>query len=65
MYIDAVVEKEVEVIVEKTIEVPVEKIVEVPIEIMVEKPVYKEVIIEEEVIVETDMDLVETMREAT
>lgn len=54
--IEAIIEKEVEVIVEKIVEVPVEKIVEVEVEVLIEVPVYVEKIVEEDVIVETQMD---------
>ncbi len=37
---------------EKVVEVMVEKIIEVPVTIYIEKPVFKEIIIEEEVLVE-------------
>ena len=51
---DVIIEKQVEVIWEKIIEVPVEKIIEVPIHIFIEKPIFKEKIVEEEIIIETD-----------
>ena len=55
VYIDVIVEKEVEVIIEKEVFVTVVNIVEV--EIMVEVPVYVEKIIEE-VVIETNVDKV-------
>ena len=42
IYIDRIVEEEVEVPVEKIIEVPVEEIIEVPVEVIVERPVFVE-----------------------
>lgn len=42
VYVDRIIEKEVEVPVEKIIEVPVEEIIEVPVEVIVEKPVFVE-----------------------
>jgi len=41
--------------VEKIVEIPVEKIIEVPITIIIEKPVVEEKIIEEEILIETDV----------
>ena len=54
VYFDTIIEKRVEYIVEKIVEVFVEKIIEVPITIYIEKPVFKEIIIEEEILVETN-----------
>jgi len=51
---DTIIEKKVEYIVEKEIQIPVEKIIEVPILITIEIPIFKEKIIEEEVIVEVN-----------
>ena len=52
IYIEKIVEEEVEVIVEKTVEVPVERIVEVPVEVTVEKPVTVEKIVEKPIYIE-------------
>jgi len=52
---DIVIEKKVEFIKEKIVEVEVEKIIEVPINIYVEKPVIKEIIIEEDLHLETEV----------
>lgn len=41
-----------EVIKEKVVEVPVDVIIEVPINIYYEKPIFKEVLFEEDIIVE-------------
>lgn len=49
---------------EVIVEVQVEKIIEVPVLITIEKPIFKEIIIEEEVIVETNpVDIVEDPEE--
>ena len=53
--IDVIIEKKVEYVVEKVIEVPVEKIINIPIEIKVEVPKVKEKIIEEEILIETEV----------
>lgn len=53
VYIDKDVIKNVEHIVIKDVEVPVERIVEVEVKVAVEKPIFKEVLVEEEVIVES------------
>lgn len=54
--IDTVFEKNVEYIVEKTVQVPVEKVVEVEVGVTVEKPIYNEVVMEEDLVVETLME---------
>ena len=64
VYINTVVEREVEVIVEKEVQVPVEKIVEVEVEVLTERPVYREVIIEEEVFIDTEVDEVNNVADA-
>ena len=46
-------DKNIEVIVQRDVEVPVEKVVEVDVEVRVEKPVFREVINEEDIMVET------------
>ena len=38
---------------ERTVEVPVEKVVEVDVQVRVEKPVFREIINEEDIMVET------------
>ena len=55
---ETIIEKEVEVIVEKIIEVPVEKIVEVPVEIQVEVPVINDILNEDELILETENQVI-------
>lgn len=51
---ETIIEKKVEYIVEREVKVPVEKIIEVPVIITVEVPVFREKIIEEEVLVEVN-----------
>lgn len=60
---DIIIEKRVEVIKEVVIEVPVEKIIEVPVKIYIDVPVIKENIVEEEVLVETDVFDLEYLEE--
>jgi len=51
-----VLEKNIEVIREKIIDVPVEKVVEVEVGVTVNKPLFREIINEEEIVVETMED---------
>jgi hypothetical protein len=52
VYVEKIIEREIENIIEKRIEVPIERIVEVPVEVIIERPVARTRIVEEEVIVE-------------
>lgn len=61
MNIDVVLEKNVEVIRENRIDVPVEKVVEVEVGVTVNKPVFREVVNEEEIVVETMEDEVQVI----
>jgi hypothetical protein len=64
VYIETIVEKEVEIIVEREVQVPVEKIVEVEVEIVTEKPIYREIVHEEQIFIETEVDEVTTQTQA-
>ena len=61
-HVNTVLDKNVEVLVEKVVQVPVEKVVEVEVGVRVEKPVFNEVVLEEDLVVET---LNEETREVT
>lgn len=52
VYIESVIEREVEHIVVKDIHIPVERVVEVEVEVAVEKPIFRETIINEDLILE-------------
>ena len=52
VYMEKIVEREVDVPVEKIVEVPVERIVEIPVEVIVENPVPRQRIVEREVFID-------------